>query len=300
MQEAISRFLSSQRRRCSPSTLQQYAWYLNDLLAWLRAAAPAGSTAPTPQGVTAATLDAWLASRQHWAPSTQYLAIVACRMFFRWALGVRECMADDLALPRRTTKPQRALTELRLQQLLASLDTSRPKGIRDLSLITLLVDTGLRAAEVASLRIDHVNVNERTFTVRIKGGTWADGVFGTYTGACLVDWLGIRGDYVRPTVQQVYIGLGGLTPGCGMTVCGLRSMFRELGRKVGFPISTHDFRRTFATLSLKGGAPTRLVQIAGRWKDLAMVERYSQSLTPADFERYSPVNAIMGIRPPVD
>jgi len=298
MHEQIERFLSNQGRRWSPSTLRQYAWYLEDLGRWLEASSPPRGSEPA--SVTVDALDAWLAARQHWAPSTQYLAIVACRMFFRWALGVRRSPADDVVMPRRLTKPQRALTELRLQQLLASLDTSSAKGVRDLSLITLLVDTGLRAAEVTSLQVGHVNVNDRTFTARIKGGTWADGVFGSYTGACLVDWLGTRRDYVRPTVQEVYIGLGGLTPGCRMTVCGLRAMFRELGCKVGFPLSTHDFRRTFATLSLKAGAPTRLVQVAGHWKDLSMVERYSRSLTPADFERYSPVNALMGIRPPPD
>lgn len=291
MRDAIDRFLSAQGRRWSAETVKRYGWYLRNLAGWLE---ETGRPARV-QEIEAVTVDAWLASRQQWSPSTQYLALIACRGFLRWALGQRTSPADALPLPRRHGRPQRALTELRLQQVLAQLDTSRPKGTRDLSLITLLVDTGLRAAEVTSLRTDHVNVNDRTFTVRVKGGAWADGVFGSYTGACLVDWLGIRDDYARRGVLEIYVGLGGLTPGCRMTVCGLRAMFREMGRKVGFPLSTHDFRRTFATLALKQGVPSRLVQVAGRWKDLAMVERYSRSLTARDFEPYSPVNAVMGI-----
>ena len=53
-------------------------------------------------------------------------------------------------------------------------------------------------------------------------------------------------------------------------------------------------RRTFATLAIKNGAPTRLVQIAGRWKNIREVERYTRALDAADLEPYSPVGNLFG------
>ena len=81
-----------------------------------------------------------------------------------------------------------------------------------------------------------------------------------------------------------------------MTRFGLNVTFRNLGKSSGIgPLSPHDFRRTFATLSLQGGAPTRLVQLAGRWNSVKEVERYSQALSAQDFEPYSPMNKVMGV-----
>ena len=57
-----------------------------------------------------------------------------------------------------------------------------------------------------------------------------------------------------------------------------------------------SLRRTFATIAIKAGAPTRVVQAAGRWGDVSMVERYTADITADDFDRYSPVEALMNGR----
>jgi integrase len=59
--------------------------------------------------------------------------------------------------------------------------------------------------------------------------------------------------------------------------------------------SPHDLRRSFATLSSRLGAPSRIVQVAGRWSDLKMVEGYTQSLEASDFMPYDPVSRILGL-----
>jgi hypothetical protein len=53
-------------------------------------------------------------------------------------------------------------------------------------------------------------------------------------------------------------------------------------------------RRTFATLSLRQGASTRIVQVAGGWANIQEVVRYSQALEPADFDGYFASNVIGG------
>ena len=92
---------------------------------------------------------------------------------------------------------------------------------------------------------------------------------------------------------QIFLGLH---TGKRLTGSGLRKMFQRLATRAGLPaLSPHDLRRTFCCLMLQGKASTRLVQIAGRWKDIAMVERYSQALRPEDIEPFSVVNRIMEI-----
>jgi integrase len=68
---------------------------------------------------------------------------------------------------------------------------------------------------------------------------------------------------------------------------------RRWGEKLGFRLSPHDLRRTFTTLSLKNGAPSRLVQVAGRWSSIEMVERYSQAITPGEYDDYFPTSKLL-------
>lgn len=288
MLEDVDRFLASQGKRWSVETVRRYRWYLVNLAGWLEETG-------RPQ-VTERVLLRWLDARMGWAPATQYTGTVAVRQFFRWKFGRELSPAEKLVLPKRTIQPQRTLDELRLTRLLAAMDTSTPKGRRDLAILLLLLDSGLRAAEVCRLRLEHVDLAERRFSVRVKGGRWAEGVFSPYTASCLAEWIISRSEVARADTPQVFVGIGGLTRGKTLTPSGLRVIFRQLGQRVGFHFSPHDFRRTFATLSLKGGAPSRLVQIAGRWSSLEQVERYSQGLTAGDFDGYSPVSRVMGLR----
>jgi integrase len=81
-----------------------------------------------------------------------------------------------------------------------------------------------------------------------------------------------------------------------MTRDGIRANFYRIGVQAGIgPLQPHSLRRTFATLSLKAGAPSRLVQVAGGWASLSMVEKYSRALKPADFDGFFPVDRLMGI-----
>lgn len=286
MNEKIERFFEEQGRRWADTTRRSYRWYLADLAKWLE-----GREADN------RLLVRWLDARIGWSTSTQYTAVVACRAFFRWSCGREASPAEKLILPRRVRKPQRTLDELRLMRILGALDTSTAKGVRDTAIVLLLLDTGLRAAEVCRLRMEHVDMAERRFSVRVKGGKWAEGVFAPYTASSLVEWLMVRKDIAKVDTPEVFVGIGGKTPGRKLTAYGLKAIFRTLGQKVGFHFSPHDFRRTFATLSLKGGAPSRLVQVAGRWSSLEQVERYSAAITADDFEPYSPVHRVLGLRP---
>jgi integrase len=80
-----------------------------------------------------------------------------------------------------------------------------------------------------------------------------------------------------------------------LTTGGLRPVMRGWAKSAGIGrLSPHDLRRTFATVAIRLGAPSRIVQVAGRWSRLEMVERYTRTIEAADMDPWFPVNRAMG------
>lgn len=287
MFDLLESFILEKEPTLSERTLEHYRLHLYNAILWL-----GNFGIHDVHDVTTDDLRDWLRARDV-APSTQHVAICALKQFFRWAIG-HDCPAEKIPFPKRTPTPQRTLTLAQVEQLLAHLDTGKPKGVRDLALISLLLDTGLRASEICRLELAHFDLEGQSLVVRVKGGRIGGAVFGVYTQAAAANWISIRDQFAR--ASTVFVSVGGNRPGTSLTRCGLGAILRQLGKESGIGlISPHDFRRSLATLSIQGGAPTRLVQLAGRWRSVKEVERYSQALTPMDFEPYSPVNRVMGI-----
>ncbi|MBW8034855.1 MAG: tyrosine-type recombinase/integrase [Planctomycetes bacterium] len=215
---------------------------------------------------------------QNWGLAMRAQAHTGARAFVKALFGSDHPFME-LRVRTPKPRPQRTLTQDEITKLLAGQDLDTPKGMRDRALISLLIDTGLRAAEVCSLELGHLDVEKCFLQVKIKGGRWGGAVFSNDTAENLLDWLALRSEYALPTIKTVFVGIGGLTPGKQFTVSGLRSVWRRMSKKLGVKhFSTHAFRRSFATLTTQRGAPTRTVQIAGRWKDIRQVERYTQEL----------------------
>lgn len=292
MQAEIDRFFETQGRKWALSTADKYRWCLEDFAGWLIQEKLPGD----PREITTAHISRYLDSKLSWSANMQYIAIVSLRNFFRWKLGRDGSPAEEIRYPKRHRKPQRTLDEPRIMQILSVLDTATAKGIRDTAIVLLMLDSGLRASEVCNLQRYHVDLENRTFLAQIKGGRWSDGVFGMYCASTLSQWMDIRPQIAKPEEPALFVGIGGIKPGTALTRNGLKSIFLQIGQKAGVHFSPHDMRRTFATMAIRAGAPSRLVQVAGRWNDLAMVERYSQAIRPQDMDPYSPVNKLMGLR----
>jgi site-specific recombinase XerD len=275
MLKQIKRYLVAARQAGkSPATVRQYGWHLEKMAAWLSEQGCNGLG-----GVTRDALRQWGAELQNvWAPATVKQAVNAARAFFRWCWEER--LGEDLGLALKVpTVPQRAqrtITAVEVQKLLVFCDGSA-KGVRDRALILLLVDTGLRAREVCRLKVDDLDIKGRMLTVVVKGGQREFVFFGQTTAERLESWL-----RVRPSANgtaTVFVSLGGNTPGRPLTTRGLRSNLKRLGERAGLRgVTTHAFRRGFACIATQAGAPTRTVQLAGRWSDIRMVERYTQDL----------------------
>ncbi len=241
-----------------------------------------------------ATVRDWFDSHQ-WSSSTMHFAAAALRLFYRWKYGETHPLCR-VRVKRVDPGPQRTLTEAEVAILLSSIDTTKEKGVRDLALVTLMIDTGLRAAEMCNIQMRKLNLREKKLSVIIKGGRWGEAVYFDYTAACLNNWLAIRPHIADSECDKLFVSLGGRTWGQAMTRHGLRITIERLAENAGLEhMSPHALRRTFATLATEYGAPTRMVQVAGRWKDIRMVETYTKALDPRKLAAYSVVNRLMGV-----
>ena len=221
--------------------------------------------------------------------SVRYRAACALRSFFIFA--ERNDLAKLIALPKRDgRKPGRTLQPDQLLAVLTCCDTSTVVGRRDLALQALMVDSGLRAAEICRLQIEQVDLGNRLLWVVVKGGQTGFGSFGAETANYLSAWLSVRSSATPFVFTAVYHDRG-------LTSDGLRSIFHKIGLAAGLPhYSPHDLRRTFATIASLLGCPPRVLQVAGRWERLSMVERYTAAIRAQQIAPYLPVSGIMSGR----
>ena len=226
-----------------------------------------------------------------WGSCFRWVAYNAVRHYIRWLYGEGHPILQ-VRIKRIDAGPQRSLTADQVSRLLDGFDLKSPKGIRDLALCALMLDSGLRISEICRLELRLVDLANRKLSVIVKGGYWADGVFSHETSNYIRSWLPARAAIAKPGVKTLFVSIGGDTKGKPLTRGGSSHEIAKWNALAGVDrLSPHDLRRTFAVLSTRLGAPSRVLQVAGRWKSLAMVERYTSSITSDDFDPYFPVAA---------
>lgn len=268
--DSLSDYLAIKRGGWSEQTYKTYA----RLLAGLVGACP---------GLTLAEISDWL-YRPEWRSNQRYVALKAAQGYVRWCCG-DDHPALKMRVKRGDGPPLRVLSSERLMTLLSSFDTMTKKGVRDLAMCALMVDSGLRASEVCRLGIAYLDLVECRFSVKVKGGRWAEGVYSDTTARYLHNWLNVR--MAVAGCDAVFTAIKEHTQ---LTREGLLVIVRKWGIAAGIgALSPHDLRRTFAVLSTRAGAPGRVLQAAGRWSSLAMVERYTRAIDAEDMRPYFPV-----------
>jgi site-specific recombinase XerD len=221
----------------------------------------------------------------------QRIAFYAIRSYLRWKLGIDQPL-DGLRIRRKAVGPQRTLSAeerdlifITLQEKAhnAPLVAQQESAVRDLALVSLAIDTGLRASELCEILMSGLDMMENRVCVEGKYGVWRDPVFSEATHERISNWLKVREIIVKPGEEHLFVGITGRTPGRGLTRVGLRLIMIRISRESGVKhFSPMALRRSMATLSIRNGAPTRIVQVQGGWAKLESVERYTQTIKPKD------------------
>jgi len=270
-------------------TKDNYFFYSRDFFSWFFEKHPDSH----PKEVDAFIVSEWLKTHPKWVSATKYQAVAALKKFYKWEYG-EDHPVLQIKIKRTDPGPQRTLDKDELMDVMASIDTSTINGIRDLAILSLMVDTGLRATEVCDLELSRLDLKKQRLSVKVKGGGIAEKLFFDYTTSCLERWLAVRPQVASLGAKTVFVSNGGRKPGQKMTRSALRYLTNKLTTLSGTAhFSPHAMRRTFATLATENGAPSRVVQVAGGWKSIRMVERYTQALKQEAIKPFSPVDRLM-------
>jgi site-specific recombinase XerD len=204
------------------------------------------------------------------------------QQYFKWLVEEGEIKTNPMAgmdPPTIPEAPPPVLTTDELEKLLRVCEGNAFDQRRDMAIIRLLLDTGIRRAEVAGLRVDDIEFDVRVSRdqevagvayVTGKGDRRRTVAFGRNTAKAIDRYL-----RVRPKVDSPWLWLGRKGR---LTDTGVSQMLRRRAREAGIgDIHAHLFRHTFAHQWLAdGGSEGDLMRLAG-WRSRTMVDRYGKS-----------------------
>lgn len=129
------------------------------------------------------------------------------------------------------------------------------ENARDLSILELLISTGMRVGELVRLNINDINFHERECVVFGKGESERVVYFDARTKIHLLEYLSGRTDdnpALFVSFRKPYNRLG---------INGVEIMLKKLGEKSNIDnVHPHKFRRTLATNAIDKGMPIEQVQ----------------------------------------
>jgi site-specific recombinase XerD len=168
------------------------------------------------------------------------------------------------------------------------IDGARAAGPLDEALVRLLLDTGIRIGEAASMKVTDLRLGQQPrLLVHGKGGKDRMVIPGKRTSLALRRYLRARAS--NPQAERGWFWLG---PRGRQSAQSLRKRVTAAGRRAGIKTHPHQLRHSWAHhYRANGGALDDMTYLAG-WSDMRMALRYGVSplrrvLRPADLPRGS-------------
>ena len=129
------------------------------------------------------------------------------------------------------------------------------ENIRDLSLIELLISTGMRVGELVNLNISSLNFEDRSCIVLGKGTKEREVYFDAKTKLHLKEYIAKRND----SNEALFVSMK--EPHQRLSISGIELIVRTLGMNSNInKVHPHKFRRTLATMAIDKGMPVEQVQ----------------------------------------
>ena len=169
--------------------------------------------------------------------------------------------------------------------MLASCDAGTALGLRDLAILALLSRLGLRASEVAGLRLEDIDWARGELTVTGKGNKSERLPLPADVGSAIVNWL--QNGRPRCGHREVFVCDRG--PHRPMSRGAVTNVAARAARKAGLgTIHAHRLRHTAATAMLEAG---------GSLAEIGQVLRHDRVLTTAIYAKVD-VTALRAVAMP--
>jgi len=209
----------------------------------------------------------------------------AIRSFYRWLM--REGLAGhnpaaQVRAPRSGRKLPATLDTDAVARLLDIQDTG-PLALRDKAIMELFYSSGLRLAELASLRWDQIDAASGLVTVTGKGNKTRVVPLGRYAIGALAAWNRVRGQFAGVDEPSVFVS----NRGRPISPRSIQSRIRYWARRQGLPqnVYPHLLRHSFASHVLESSGDLRAVQELLGHADISTTQVY----THLDFQHLASV-----------
>ena len=227
-----------------------------------------------------AHLYAYLGRYIEHSPATRHRYFREVRCFFNWLVQAEYIETTPFASLRNVRVPQKIVQPFSRDDvvtLLASCDAETQVGSRDRAMLMVLLDTGVRCAELVGLDLADLDFQERRIRVlHAKGGKQRVVSFASRCAQALEEYLEARGLEAGSLFWAAHDRW--LHPGRSLQPNGLKQMLRRLGKRSGVAkVHAHRFRHTFATWALEQDAREFDVQYLLGHSSAEMVRRYAST-----------------------
>jgi site-specific recombinase XerD len=273
--DLLGEFRTSLRaRNRSPKTIKGYC----DSVVLLDAFLTARALPTAVDQITREHLELFIGDQlERWTPSTAATRYRCLQQFWKWSEEEGEVARSPMAKMRPPALPEvpvPVVSEDDLRRLLKSCDGRDFVARRDGAILRLFLDSGMRCAEMAGLRLDDVDFELEVALVEGKGKRTRACPYGAKTAQALGRYLRERRKHRHARLDALWLGTRG-----AFSDSGIRQMIERRCDAAGVPrIHPHQLRHTFAHQWLAaGGSEGDLMRLAG-WRSREMVNRYGASL----------------------
>jgi integrase/recombinase XerC len=258
LQDWIQRFIDHlAQRNLSPHTLENYGRDLAVLKTWCEK-----------QKLTDwAALDVHhvrnfvsTRHRQGLSPKSLQRVLASIRSFYLFLQGegvVKKNPAEGVRAPKGAKRLPDTLDADQMARLL-QIPGDEAETVRDRAIMELLYSSGLRLAEMISVRLTELDLGQGLITVTGKGNKTRIVPVGREASKALKEWLKVRGELAKMDDTTLFVSVRGgpLSPR------SVQARLKHWGRVQGVQqgVYPHLFRHSFASHVLESSGDLRAVQ----------------------------------------
>lgn len=221
-----------------------------------------------------------LAYAQHHSAALTKTRGIAFRVFLRFLTATGRAQPGlEAAIPtiaqwRLATLP-RYLRPEDLERVIAACDGSTARGIRDKAIVLFLARLGLRASDVANLRLHDIEWSQGTFRVMGKSRREAKLPLPQDVGDAVLDYL----HRMRPSVKTPYVFIRMIAPWKPITRYVVQHAASEAIQRAGVEtpsLGAHVLRHSAATALLRQGASLQVIGEVLRHRSVETTAHYAK------------------------
>jgi integrase/recombinase XerD len=239
-----------------------------------------GSSPSVSAGAAAATKEKTESKRL--SVGTQANRLAAVRKFFSWLLSEQQITynpATTLQLPKQPHRlPRGVLTKAEARRLIETTPTTKPRDIRDRTILEVLYATGIRRAELIALTIYDADLQAATLRIEHgKGNTTRIVPLTQSAIAALKLYLEEARAVFAREAGQVRLFVSSRSGGA-LDDDDIVRIVRKAATRAGIKkhVTPHTLRHTCATHLLKGRADIRQIQKLLGHRRLSSTEVYTR------------------------